>query len=162
MLTDYFATLYDYNYWANGRILDAAEHFSEAQLNTPTQNGHGSLRGTLVHILGAEWMWLSRWQRVSPTATLREDDFPTLEAIYNRWRLEEQEMRAFLATLREEDLAGVVQYTNTKGQVYAAPLWQMMAHLVNHGTQHRSEMAVMLTELGRSPGDLDLLVFLVG
>jgi uncharacterized damage-inducible protein DinB len=162
MLTDYFVTLYDYNYWANGWVLDAAEHLSEAQLNTPTQNGHDSLRGTLVHMLGAEWMWRSRWQGVSPTAALSEDDFPTLEAIRKRWHLEEQQMRAFLATLNDENLTRIIQYTNTQGQVYAPPLWQMMAHLVNHGTQHRSEVALMLTELGHSPGDLDLLVFLVG
>ena len=39
------------------------------------------------------------------------------------------------------------------------PFWQMLAHVANHGTQHRSEAAVLLTEAGRSPGDLDMIFF---
>ena len=162
MTIAYFRTLYDYNYWANARILRAAEHLSEAQLIASTQESHGSPRGTLVHTMGAEWIWRSRWQGIMPTAILREEDFPTLESINERWGEEEQQMRAFLATLSDADVQRVIHYTNTQSQAYAAPLWQMMAHLVNHGTQHRSEAAMTLSALGHSPGDLDLLVFLLG
>jgi len=162
MTIDYFRTLYDYNYWANARILRAAEQLSNAQLIAPAQESHGSLRGTLVHTMGAEWMWRSRWHGIMPTMILREEDFPTLESIKERWSEEEQQMRVFLAKLSDSDVQRVVHYTNTQGQTYAAPLWQMMAHLVNHGTQHRSEAAMTLSALGHSPGDLDLLVFLLG
>src|SRR5258708_27151102 len=124
MLVDYFKTLYDYNYWANAKILEAAEQLSEAQFIEETKDGHGSLRGTLVHALGAEWMWRSRWQGTSPTEDLREGDLPTLGALRERWPEAERQMRAFLEALREEDVQRVVQYTNTRGQTYAAPLWR--------------------------------------
>jgi uncharacterized damage-inducible protein DinB len=162
MLVEYFKTLYDYNYWANAKILEVVEQVNEAQFTEETKDGHGSLRETLVHILSAEWIWRSRWQGTSPTENLREEDLPTLGKLRERWREEEQQMLAFLAALGEEDVQRVVPYTNTRGQSYAAPLWQMMAHLVNHGTQHRSEAAVILSRLGHSPGDLDLLIFLIG
>jgi uncharacterized damage-inducible protein DinB len=93
---------------------------------------------------------------------LREEDLPTLEALRKRWREEERQMRWFLAELGEEEVQRVVRYTNTRGQTYAAPLWQMMGHLVNHGAQHRSEAAMILSRLGYSPGDLDMLIFLIG
>lgn len=71
MLVAYFKTLYDYNYWANAKILETAEQVSEAQFIEETPESHGRLRGTLVHVLSAEWMWRSRWQGTSPMEDLR-------------------------------------------------------------------------------------------
>jgi uncharacterized damage-inducible protein DinB len=150
---------YDYHYWANQRILRAAANLGEAQFIATVFPSHKSLRGTLVHTMSAEWIWLERWNGTSPKAVLREEDFPGLDAIRDRWRHEEQRVRAFLAGQRDEDLLRVVHYTNTKGKPFAFPLWQLMAHVVNHATQHRSEAAAMLTELGHSPGDMDMTVF---
>ncbi|MBI5304926.1 MAG: DinB family protein [Chloroflexi bacterium] len=155
----YFQFLYDYNYWANGRLLRAAEGISDAQFIAPTAHSHGSLRGTLAHTMMAEWIWLSRWQGVSPTALIREEEFPTLAALIARWRDEETKLRAFLSGLTDADLTRVIHYTNTRGQAFARPLWEMLAHVVNHGTQHRAEASAMLTALGRSPGDWDFIYF---
>lgn len=160
MHTHAIITLYDYNYWANARILRATERVSAAQFVAPTTHTYGSLRGTLVHILSAEWIWRSRWQGVSPTAMLREADFPTLDVIRTRWHAEEQPMRAFLANLHDGDLDQVLDYQSTRGKPQADLLWQTMVHLVLHGMQHRSEAAAMLTDYGQSPGDIDFIVFL--
>lgn len=105
MQVDYIKALYDYNYWANERILNAVEGISEAQLNADMHNGMGTMRMTLVHMLSGEWIWRMRWQGDSPTSMLRQEDFPSLAAIQVRWREEEQKMRAFLATLRDDDLS---------------------------------------------------------
>ena len=158
-MLEYFLTLYDYDYWANERILRAADKVSDAQFVAPAAFSWGGLRGTLVHTLGAEWIWRSRWQGVSPTASLRVDDYPTVAALRARWREEETKMREFIATLTEADLARVVNYSRISSGASAEPLWQLMAHVVNHGTQHRAEAAAILTGLGHSPGDIDLVVF---
>ena len=39
------------------------------------------------------------------------------------------------------------------------PVWQMLVHVFNHGTQHRSEAALVLTQEGHSPGEMDLIDF---
>lgn len=159
-MLEYITMIYDYNYWSNQRILDTCEKLSQAELDAPTRNGYASLRVTLVHTLNANWLWLSRWRGVSPKTTLDERDFPTLASIRTRWREEEQQTRAFLATLTESDLASDLAYQNVKGTPFTLPLWQTLVHLVNHGTQHRSEVAFMLTALDRSPGDLDMSLYL--
>jgi uncharacterized damage-inducible protein DinB len=66
-------------------------------------------------------------------------------------------MRSYLKGLVDADLERVVSYRSTEGAGYSAVLWKILVHLVNHGTLHRSEAAVRLTELGASPGDLDFI-----
>jgi uncharacterized damage-inducible protein DinB len=158
------ATLFDYNYWANGRILGAAAGVTPEQFAAPIPGlSHGGLRGTLVHTLGAEMNWRLRCQEgISPTALLTEAELPTLEAVLARWRAEERAMRAYVASLTDDALLRIVQYKNLKGVPYENALWTILAHVVNHGTQSRSEAAVGLTLLGHSPGDLDLMLFLRG
>ncbi len=153
--------LFDYNYWANGRVLKVAARLTPDRFTAPHGLSHGSLRGALAHVLAAEVVWRLRCQSsISPTALPAESDFPTLDALRTRWVEEEAAMRAFLATLTDEHLAQSVEYTTTKGVPHSNILWQLLAHVVNHGTQFRAEAAVALTAEGHSPGDLDLLLFM--
>ena len=92
---------------------------------------------------------------------LKEADFPTLAAIQKRWDEEEKAMRAYITTLRDEDINGHRHYTNEKGEPRDFILWHCLLHVVNHGTQHRSEAAALLTDYSSSPGNLDLTVYLI-
>ncbi len=153
--------LFRYNYWATGRVLEAASRVSEERFLAPARVSHGSLRGTLAHILGTEWVWRSRYEGgVSPARVPIGEDFPTLEALRARWGQEETANWEFLNRLSDEDLDRTVRYTNTSGIPFENPLWELLLHVVNHGTQFRSEAAVVLTEYGQSPGDLDFILFL--
>lgn len=151
-------TLYAYNTWANGRILGAAagvpaERFAAAAL------GACNLRDTLQHILVAESIWRLRWQGIAPESVEFPDDFPTLEALRARWCEEDRQLAAFLDTLGDADLDRPLTYRRGDGQTLTRTLWHLLVHVVNHGTQHRAELALLLTELGHSPGDVDLTVF---
>jgi uncharacterized damage-inducible protein DinB len=153
--------LYEYNRWANARVLDAAAQVSETQFTAAATLSHGSLRGTLVHILSAEWIWRMRCQEgTSPSALLSEEEFPSLERLRRRWQREEQAMRAFLSGLSDDDLTTPVRYTTTRGVPHENVLWHLLVHVVNHGTQFRGEAGVLLTTYGHSPGDLDFIAFL--
>src|SRR5438093_6454131 len=159
VIVELIRSLYRYNDWANGRILDASARLTCEQLLEGGGASFDSVRDTLVHTMGAEWLYLERWHGRSPRASFAAADFPDLATIRARWQTIERDTQAFVAALTEADLARVVEYTNMQGERWAYPLWQQMIHQVNHATQHRSEAAVMLTKLGHSPGWLDLLYF---
>jgi uncharacterized damage-inducible protein DinB len=153
-------TLYNYNQWANAKILNAASNLSQDQFLADASYPHGGLRGTLTHALFAEWIWRNRWEGNSPTLRLKPNDFPTFADLRARWVQEETLLMAFVEALTDEKLNQVVQYKNTKGVPLEQTLWKMMAHVVNHGTQHRAEAAALLTDFGCSPGDVDMIYFL--
>lgn len=160
MISTAMRTLYQYNAWANGRILEAAAQLSPAQFLQARGASFASVRDTLVHTLSGQWLYLKRWQGRSPGALLSPEQFPDLAALSFRWDEVERDTQAFVSGLSEARLGQVVAYTNTRGERWAYPLWQQMMHQVNHATQHRSEAAVMLTQFGSTPGWLDLLYFI--
>ena len=152
--------IYNYNYWANGKILAAALNMTDDQFLASAAFPFGGLRGTLVHILDAEFGWRGLFENKSFNADLKPDYFPTVKSIEERWREEEQAMRAYLANLSDDDMENHLRYTTDTGIERDRILWQCLYHVVNHGTQHRSEAAALLTDFGNSPGDLDFTVFL--
>ena len=150
--------LYDYNNWAGDRLWKVVESLSADQLYIDMHNGIGSIFTTLVHLVGAEWIWRTRWEGGMPTRYLPVEDFPTLQSVRTRWQEEEEQMRRFLATLSVEDLIREIRYIRpaTPDQVFTMPLWKSMLHLINHQTQHRSEIAMQLTAMEHSPGELGM------
>ena len=152
--------IYEYNYWANKRILTASTQVAQEQFAAPASFPYGGLHGTLLHILEAEWSWRALFQKMDDASELLPADYPTLAVIETRWREEETAMRAYLAGLHEKDMESHLRYTTDSGIRRDRILWHCLLHVVNHGTQHRSEAAALLTEYGHSPGDLDFTVFL--
>ena len=155
-------TLYDYNYWATHRILAASAQVSADQFVAPTAHCFGTLRGTLVHTLGGELAWRMLYQQgtLAYFGLLAEADFPTVDRLVQQWQAEEQAMRGYLAGLTDADLVDSIRYTTLEGDHRVRLLWHCLFHVVNHGTQHRSEAAAILTGYGYSPGELDFTAFL--
>jgi len=153
-------TLYQYNRWANAKIMSMAAQVTQEQFLAPASFPHGGLRGTLVHALFAEWVWRQRWEGNSPTQRFKAQDFPTFEFLHNRWKEEENELMKFVERVTDDQLNHAFNYNNLGGQPFTKVLWHAMAHVVNHGTQHRTEAAAMLTGFGCSPGDIDFIYFL--
>ena len=153
--------LYDYNDWASERLWQAVAGLSMDQLNIDMHNGIGSIFTTLIHLVGAAWIWRTRWEGGMPTRFLPVEDFSTLASIRTRWQEEEEHMQRFLTTLNDEDLTRELRYIRPAApdQVFTLPLWKSMLHLINHQTQHRSEIAMQLTALNHSPGELGMTNF---
>ena len=151
--------LYGYNRWANARSLQAASTVSPTDFTKEVGGSFASLRGTLAHMYGAEWIWLQRWQGTSPRQLPFALDFPDVEAIRSRWQDVEREQKQFLDSLDPGRLPEVVSYVNLKGETFAYPLGRMLQHVVNHASYHRGQITTLLRQLGATPLSTDLLLY---
>src|SRR5262245_6277782 len=155
-----FLNLYQYNAWSNAKILDAASNLTQEEFLEPVSFPHGSLRGTLLHTLFAEWVWRKRWEGSPNNPSWKQEEFPTFGHLRARWEDEESKLMNFVSNVMDEGLFSKIKYVSTEGHPHERMLWECMAHLVNHGTQHKTEAAAILTGLGHSLGDIDLIVYL--
>jgi uncharacterized damage-inducible protein DinB len=159
MNADDFRLLYDYNSWANHRSLDACAALSHEQFTRDLGSSFRSVRDTLAHISGVEWLWLERWRGRSHNTIPPGSDFPDLDSLRRRWLEIEHYLLGYAAALTDSDIQRVIEHTTTSGVSQAAPLWQMLQHLVNHGTYHRGQIASMVRQLGSKPLSTDLIFF---
>ena len=148
-----------YDRWANGRILSLASGLSPEVLRKDLGSSFGSIHGTLVHIISAEWAWLERWNGTSPEQMLDPANFSDVGALRARWAQVEEDLQDFLGVLTQERLEADVSYRNLQGQPVTLPLWQLMLHMVNHSSYHRGQVTTMLRQLGAQPVATDLVGF---
>lgn len=141
-LREYLQQLYDYNYWANKRYLAVAETLTPEQLFHKQGHSWDSVHAVLVHMMSSERMWPMRWRGETGTF-LNSGEFPTVVSIREYWADVEKNMRGFITEQTDQSLRGEITYTNPQGEVFTLPLWQMMAHVPNHNTHHRGELAGM-------------------
>jgi uncharacterized damage-inducible protein DinB len=151
--------LFGYNRWANARSLEASSKVSPEDFTKEVGGSFASLRGTLAHMYGAEWIWLERWRGTSPASLPFSLDFPDVATIRTRWLDVEREQREFLDFLDADRLSQVISYVNLKGQSFAYPLGRLLQHVVNHSTYHRGQIATLLRQLGATPISTDLLLY---
>jgi len=152
MQLDDIRFLFAFDRWATTKILDAASGVDPAIWSATNIVDERGLGGILVHHLGASQRW-RHWLTGAPGEAPRPEDepLPDLAPLQASW---ESEWAAYDAWFDRMDPA----WLDMKGE--GISLWQGLAHVVNHGTQHRSEAAVLLTAAGHSPGDLDMVDYI--
>jgi uncharacterized damage-inducible protein DinB len=167
MTKDDIQLLYEYDRWANGRVLQAVSALSPEQF-TRLFGSSCSVRDTLVHIIGGEWGWLTYWKAPFHSAAaladlwdrhdtlFRPDAFPNIDAVRLKWAEVEKEQTEFVNSVTEEALRKMLPFRATQ-----ISLTHLMQHLVNHSTYHRGQVAVMMRQLGAEPLPTDFHVFLL-
>jgi uncharacterized damage-inducible protein DinB len=168
MTIDDIRLLYQYDRWANNRVLQAASRLSPEEFTRDLGGSFRSVRDTLVHIIGGEWIWLRYWKEPPADSALltglrqrrdllfNPDSFPNVGTVQLKWAEVEKEQTEFLNGLRDELLERMLPFRATQ-----VSLAHLMQHMANHSTYHRGQVSLMMRQLGAEPVATDFHVFLV-
>jgi uncharacterized damage-inducible protein DinB len=152
-------TLVDYHYWARDRMYQALEALTPEQATRDLGGSFGSIHDTVAHIYAAEVVWYARWHGDSP-ALLTGAAFSDLAHVHGAWVIHESKIRDFVTALGEPGADRVFEFTRFDGQRVAAQFWQMLQHVVNHGSYHRGQVTAKLRQLGAATAKpLDMIAF---
>ena len=144
-----------YSDWASRRLVETAATLSEEELTRDHKSADKSVLGTLVHVFAADRVWYARVTGTPVTRFVGESDHQ-LSVLQNDWPALHQQ---WLAYLSGANLAGVIAYKDMKGNSHQSPLWQIVLHVVNHGTHHRGMVAAMMRSMGHTPPVLDEIAY---
>ena len=153
-------TLYAYDAWANRRTLDACAALTPEQFTRDLGSSFRSVRDTLAHIMGAEWLWLERFQGRTPGGLPERGSVSgSREPCARAGRNSRASFSSYVDGLSAADLERSFDYRDLKGNPHSNVLWQTLQHLANHGTYHRGQVTTLLRQLGAKPVGTDLIGF---
>lgn len=152
--------LYQFNSWANDRILALCDGLPDSQLDEPREMGFGSLRNTMFHILAAEEIWLERWTAVPWRPFPTDAAGRSMREIGQRLEQTAKARQELLQRERPDKWQRICEYKDSKGNTYHNRLDGLLLHVANHGIWHRAQALNFLKQFGRTvPGGLDFIFY---
>jgi uncharacterized damage-inducible protein DinB len=152
-----FRHLYDYHFTENRQLWDSyITALSHEQFTQPVNYSHGAVRDQIVHLMSVDHTWFSGLRGVDIPEPLDPAAFPERESIRAQWDSIEQTMRDYLAGLRDEML---FEKPLADGEDKDLSLWQVLIHVVNHGTDHRAQLLRLFNELGIKTTSQDYIFY---
>jgi uncharacterized damage-inducible protein DinB len=146
---------YKHNLWANLRLLDACARLTDEQLDASAPGTYGRIRDTLVHLFRAEESYLARLTGQPPENRLRRGEFPGIEALRERARRSGEGLIAVADTV---DPAQILQGMYD-GEPYELPAIVPLMQAICHATDHRSQIATVLSQISIQPPDLSVWAY---
>jgi len=168
MTADDIQLLYEYDRWANNRVLEAALTLGADDFTRDLGGSFRSVRDTLVHIVSSEWAWLTYWREPLPSAAFLNDLWPYADAVYDpnvfgdiaavraKWAEVEREQVEFVRSVTNVSLGRLLPVGDTH-----LSLAHLMQHLTNHSTYHRGQVSLMMRQLHAEPVATDYAMFLM-
>lgn len=151
--------LYDYNDWAWQQVFPSLIKLDDAAYKEERGFFWGSLHSLMVHSMSAEDIWYQRIMGTSPTAMLDPADYANFSVVQSHWAEIDGKLRRFVATLTDQDLDRQIDYTDRSGQPFSTQLGDILLHVANHATEHRSQMTPVLFALNVPTPPLDYIFF---
>ena len=158
MTLEEIKTLHTYNSWADNRIFDAVSRLAEDQYMKDMKNSHGGIHTTLIHLVGAEKVWLERFQG-EPQPFLSQNPPKSLSELMAVWEKVDYNTAKWLGSMADKKMNETFTMKTQKGDVLTHIYWQAFQHLVNHSSYHRGQIVTMLRQLGAKPPTTDLILF---
>lgn len=151
-------TLHAYNSWANNRIFEAIEQLPNEQYMNDMKSSHGGIHGTFVHTIGAEKVWLERFN-ANPQPFLKATEIPDAAELKKIWEKVGYDTAKWLGMMSDKKLNEIFEMKTLKGDVFKHIFWQAFQHVVNHSSYHRGQIITMLRQIGAKPVSTDLILF---
>ena len=151
--------LFEYDAWANARTLNACAALTQEQFTRNLGNSFGSVRDTLVHIVGAQMIWLERLHGGSMAGLPKPDLYPDMAAVRGQYAETESTLSGFVSGLSPAELERFFEFRNAKGALLRDQIGNVLQHIANHGTYHRGQITTLLRQLGATPVSTDMIGF---
>ena len=146
-MKEYFLKLYQYNAWANQRVLECLER---------QEVKDEKILSIFGHLVCAQLIWFNRFKGLPKSPLKLWGNY----SIFELKSIMEEASRSWLGFIDGEDAFDrVLKYTNYVGDYYETNIRDLMAHLVNHCTYHRGHVAVLLREKGFEPVNTDFVTY---
>lgn len=150
-------TLFAYHWHTTAHLVACAGRLEPADYVADA--GRGSVHSVLFHLLATDRSWRLGLVIGRQVSGATPEEFPDLAAIGRGFEEEQMAWGALLAGMGDAEFAGDRELTNWRGDTMSIPSWRIFQHLILHGMQHHAEIALLLTERGQSPGNIDFLFF---
>jgi uncharacterized damage-inducible protein DinB len=155
----YFQEMLDYNRWANHRVWDCVAGLTDEQFNRTSDYSIGSVHAQVVHTMAVEWLFFQRVNGTSPTHLPDPSEYPKRDVIRSTWDSIESDWQTYLASLQDADVDRTIAFNSFNGGPRQQPLWELLAHLFNHSTDHRSQTLALIHQLGGQTVQQDFLFY---
>jgi uncharacterized damage-inducible protein DinB len=158
MNADAFRHFYGYHFTENRNIWDSCvTQLSDQQFTQNVAYSHGSVRDQIVHLMSVDEGWFSELRGVEPSEPFPPANLNDRESIRAHWDSVEQSMRDYLAELRDDMLFDKPIEEPEEDQDLM--VWQVLLHVVNHGTDHRAQLLRLLNDLGVKTTSQDYIFY---
>ena len=155
---DALRDLLDYTAWASMRLVEAAASLPDEQLTRDFGTADKSVLGTLVHTFAGDRVWVTRVEGETPAYFIRDED-RQISALQKEWPEVHERWRRWIARQTDAGAAEPIAYTDMRRNAYRQPPWQIVLHVVNHGTHHRGQAVGFLRSMGIAPPPVDMTVY---
>src|SRR5258706_16340077 len=135
------------------RVWDSIDKITDEQFLADDTYSRGSIRNLMVHLASTDRRWLAGLKNLPDVGHLKFEDYSTRESAREEFKKVAKDLEGYIPALSEKDL-------NDPTDSVKEPRWQILFHLINHGTDHRSTVLQKLTEFGAPTFDQDVIMWL--